>query len=186
MISDFIDLAETISQPNVIEVATSLLDSLCRLENEYHDRLKDKVFQEEYTGHSSKPISLIVVGITRKSHQSLDGDGPANPENAECCDVVPMEVTENFLLTEVNSLLIFSHFFLISLLDDLLLGVVFDEQFLVDLVHEHFAPDERERNCDNEGNDCRPDEYSRSSIELSGNDGSNEDSLDGPLNEHHC
>ena len=184
MISDFVDLAEAVSQPGVVEVPTSLLDGVGRLEDDDHERFQNEVLQHKDDTHGSQPVSLVVIGGTGQSHQPLDGDGPANPKNAESCAIVPMEIAEYLFLAGVDPLLILLHLFLVGLLDNFLLGVVLDKQFLVDFMHEDLAPDEGEGNGDNEGDDGRPDENGGSSVELPSDDGGNKHALNGPLDQH--
>jgi hypothetical protein len=94
-----------------------------------------------------------------------------------------MEIAKDFFLAGIDPLLIFLHLFFVSLLYDLLLGVVLDQQFLVNFMHEDFTPDEGEGNSDNEGDDGRPDENGGSSVELPRDDGGNKHSLNGPLDQ---
>ena len=74
-----------------------------------------------------------------------------------------MVVTVEFFLASVDSVFVLIQFLFVLAGLHFLLGHVFQQTALVDLVEEHFAPDEGESDCQEDGDDGGPGHNSRSS-----------------------
>ena len=92
-----------------------------------------------------------------------------------------MEVAKQFRITVLYSFLIFLQFFLIFAIAHFLLSNVFQEGSFVNFVEEDITPDEGEDSSDDQSYKSWPEHDCWTSAVGSCHYGSDEDSLDGPL-----
>ena len=142
-----------------------------------------QVLQDEYDEHGHQPVPVVLVGVAGETGQSVDGEGPAGPEEHETYCVEPVEVSVQFLVAGIYPGLVLRIFLLVIAFRHFLLGDVLQKRPFVYFVKEDVAPDEGEEG----GHDCNhngsPDHNSRPCGIGSGYDGCKEGPLNAPLDE---
>ena len=128
------------------------------------------------------PIPVIEVLNPAELLHLVDCDGPADEVNHEGERVVPVIVAVQLFLAGVDGLLQGLQFALIEDALHSLHVLVLQEAFLVHLLEEGMSEDEREGQRGDEGDDCSPDDHG-SAQHVVAVDGSDEDALDGPVQE---
>lgn len=85
----------------VIKVSSLVSIDWVVSENRSEDRVKYQLFQREANSHSCQPIVLIIEELPGQFLQLVDTECPANDENCEHKDVVPIVVAKYlFLIAE--------------------------------------------------------------------------------------
>ena len=167
----------------VVPVASPSFDGGGVAQEADQEGFDHEVLQDEDDEHGHEPVPIVLVGVSGKAGQSVDGDGPAGPEEHETHCVVPVEIAVQFLVAGVYPGLVLSIFLLVLAFRHFFLGHILQQRPLVDFVEEDVAPDEGEEGGHDFNHNGSPHHNGWSCGIGSSYDGSKEGPLNAPLDE---